>query len=227
MKARKLGAALTGIALAGILAGCGGTVVDSQPGAGSPDVGDTAHIFKDLPLAGEALVPYNKDKSVQLRQQFELLASEANSAQVQGEGCQDVLPGSFALANLHWPSLAATSTTGKSSAQVFLAPSDKDVATLLGTIRKQAATCRNATVTFGSHVTKISVKPFAGSACPAGFTQTVTRSGKTQSLDVCFTGKRNALLAVAVADRAQHGMDETLAAYAEDFFVQLGRIYLK
>ena len=28
MKARKLGAALTGIALAGILAGCGGTVVD-------------------------------------------------------------------------------------------------------------------------------------------------------------------------------------------------------
>lgn len=29
MKARELGVALTGIALAGILVGCGGTVVDS------------------------------------------------------------------------------------------------------------------------------------------------------------------------------------------------------
>lgn len=227
MKARRLGAALTGIALAGILAGCGGTTVDSQPAAGSPDVGDTAHIFKALPLAGETLVPYNEDESVQLRQQFELLAGEANSVSVQGEGCQDVLAGSFALANLHWPSLAATSTTGKSSAQVFLAPSDKDVTTLLGTIQKHAATCRNATVTFEGHTTKVAVKPFAGSACPAGFTQTVTRGGKTQSLDVCFTGKRNALLAVAVADRAQAGMDKTLAAYAEDFLTQLGRIYLK
>lgn len=227
MQVRKLGAALTGMVFAGILAGCGDTAVDSQPAAGSPEVGDTAHIFKDLPLAGETLVPYNEDESIQLRQQFELLASEAPQAQVSGEGCQAVLQGSFALANLHWPSLAATSSSGKSSAQVFLAPSDQDVVKLLDAIKKQAATCRNATVTFGGHVTKISVEPFDGAACPVGFNQTVTRGGKTQSLDVCFTGKRNALLAVAVADRSRAGIDDTLAAYAEDFLARLGRIYLK
>lgn len=228
MRTRKLaGTVLAGMLLAGVLAGCGDTTVDAQPAAGSPDVGDAAGIFADLPLDGAALVPFNEDESIQLRQQFELLGGESGAARVESgdAGCQAVLRDSFALANLHWPSLAAASGDGKASAQVFLAPSAHEVSALLAAIQKQATSCRAASVTFGGQTTRIRVEPFQDGFCPAGFIQTVTRDGKTQSLEVCFAGARNALLAVAVTDRSRPDTEKQLADYAQDFLARLGRLY--
>lgn len=210
-----------------VLTGCGTAQVDVAPAAGSPDVEDTTHIFNELHLLGETLVPLNKDESFQLRQQFELEAHEADQVKVESgdPGCKTMLKESFDLPNLHWPSLAAVSPDKKTSAQIFLAPSSKDVNKLVKRIQAQVEACSNATITVRGHAIKVSAKPYTGNKCAAGYAQTVTREGETQSLEVCFTEDRNALLAMAAADRSKPDIAGDMAVFSSDFFTRLNRMY--
>lgn len=230
LRARK-GTRFAALAVLGavVLAGCAAGGVDVPPAPGSPDLAQAGKIFADLPLMEEALRPFNEDESIQLRQQVELSVASAQDAKVepQGSGCQAVLRDSFKLANLHWTSLAARSESGKSSAQIFLAPEEKTVKELLSTILEQAKSCGNATITSGAGTVKVDVKPYTDTACKAGYTQTVTRDGVSQSLDVCFMGSRNALLALAVADRSRADTAKSLAKYGQDFFARLAPLYSK
>lgn len=224
---KKLGAATLALTIAASLAGCNNAKVDQHPAEGSPDLMDVRPILASMPLMGVPLQAFNKDESFQLRQQFELEAGEAKKATVTSDSaqCDGAFQDSFDLPNLYWPSIVATSSDSKSSAQVFLAPNSETVQQALDTIAKGVKACPDATINLGDSHVKITVRPRESKTCRPAYTQTVTHNGETQALEVCYAAKRNALLALATSDQYGQNTGSSLDEYATTFFARLEPLY--
>lgn len=228
--------AATGLLAVG-LSGCAGAEgkVDAKPAPGSPDLESVVTIFKDLPLAGHELVPFNEDESSQLRQQIDsagdLVRIPENKDRVRfepsGSGCPKMMQDSFNLPLLHWPSLAAQAD-GQAAAQLFLAPSAKAAQDFDKKLDAIVPTCDEVTVTAPTGTVKMSLSPldpFEG--CPNGYRQTVTRESESQTLDVCYVTNKNAVLAMTVVDSSDSSavIAKDFMDFSTKFFARLKPLY--
>lgn len=236
MKMRIL-AAVGAFAMLSLSACSGENAVDKTPAAGSPDLEAVETILADLPLGSTPLQPFNADATVQLRQQMDLMGSEVrntanpNHIEIQptSRGCKAMLSESFALENLHWPSIAAMSRDEKAAVQVFLAPEAAAVAKTMNQMRNLASQCPEATVSSSTGKVRVvtTVNAPDSAVCPWGYRQSVTRDGVSQTLDVCQLGYRNTLLSVAIADSSDSSAatDRVMDDFAQSFFARLKPLY--
>lgn len=227
-------ASLLALSLTGCAADPG--EVDAKPAPGSPDIGSTAAIFADLKLAGHSLTPFNEDESTQLRQQVDLAGDQVrdlrNSAGLKfepaGSGCQAMMRNSFNLPLLHWPSLAAQASDGKAAAQVFLAPSEQDVRSMINDLDTMTRNCEEVTVSAPTGTIKMTLK-FNDPAvsCPSGYRQTVTRDRVSQTLDVCYVPYGNAVLALSLVDSTDtaQGITQDFEDFSSRFYARLTPLY--
>lgn len=220
------------------LTGCASdqSKVDAKPAPGSPDIGATAPIFADLKLAGHSLTPFNEDESTQLRQQVDLagdLVRELKNPNrlkfaPAGSGCQAMMRNSFNLPMLHWSSLAAPASDGQAAAQVFLAPSEQDVQSMIDDLNTMVRDCEEVTVSAPTGTVKMTIKANDPAvSCPAVYRQTVTSNQVSQTLDVCYVPQGNAVLALSLVDSTDTAPDiaQDFQDFSSRFYARLAPLY--